>query len=251
MPILTRRPDIFLSGRTLSRITAAWLLVAMTVNAADEPAAITIALIGDSTVATYDPRPKDKPELTGWGQVLGERMTDRVTVKNHAVSGRSTKSFRAEKRWEPVLALKPQYVLIQFGHNDQKAGPRYADPEMSFREELRRYISEARVAGATPILITPVARRTFAEGKPTTILGPYAEAMLIVGREEKVAVLDLHKVSVELYGKLGDEGSADMTMGPNDRTHFTKKGARVMAGLVAEFLRQEVPELRPYLRPIE
>lgn len=223
-------------------------LLAATTGSAEEPAAITIALIGDSTVATYDPRPADKPELTGWGQVLGERFTERVTVKNFAASGRSLKSFRAEKRWEPVLALKPQYVLIQFGHNDQKEGPRYADPATTYRDELRQYIREARAVGATPILVTPVARRTFAEGQPTSTLGPYAEAMQIVGREERVAVLDLHKVSGELYAKLGDEGSADLTMGPKDRTHFSKKGAAVMAGLVTELLRKEVPALRPYLR---
>ncbi len=247
MPTFNRQQPAFRTWRTWGLLAVVSLCSGLAF-AADEPAAITIALIGDSTVSTYDPRPADKPELTGWGQVLGERLTERVTVKNFAASGRSTKSFRAEKRWEPVLALKPQYVLIQFGHNDQKEGPRYADPEVSFREELRRYISEARAVGATPILVTPVARRTFAEGKPTTSLGPYAEAMQIVGREENVAVLDLHNVSVELYGKLGDEGSTDMTVGPKDRTHFTKKGARMMAGLVAELIRQEVPDLRPYLR---
>jgi lysophospholipase L1-like esterase len=250
MPTINRLQPALRTWRT-GGLLAVVCVCSGSIFAADAPSAMTVALIGDSTVSTYDPRPADKPELTGWGQVLGERFTERVTVKNHAASGRSTKSFRAEKRWEPVLALKPQYVLIQFGHNDQKAGPRYADPEVSFREELRRYISEARAVGATPILVTPVARRTFAESQPTTSLGPYAEAMQVVGREEKVAVLDLHKVSVELYGKLGDEGSADMTIGPNDRTHFTKKGARVMAGLVAELIRKEVPELRPYLRPAE
>jgi lysophospholipase L1-like esterase len=213
------------------------------------PKPIQIALIGDSTVASYAKPPADRPDLTGWGQVFGEFFTDRVTVLNHAASGRSSKSFRRENRWQPVLDAKPDYVFIQFGHNDQKKeGDRYADPETDFREQMKQYIAEARAAGATPILVTPVARRTFAEGNATTTLTPYADAMHAVGRETKTPVLDLHKVSVAHYQKLGDEASADLTFGNADRTHFTRKGATTMAQFVATAVRVQIPELRPYLK---
>src|SRR5262245_10136326 len=80
---------------------------------------IKIALIGDSTVSTYKNPPADRPTLTGWGQVFDLFFHDAVEIKNHAVSGRSSKSFLAEGRWPPVLAEKPDYIFIQFGHNDQ------------------------------------------------------------------------------------------------------------------------------------
>lgn len=225
-------------------------VLAMNAVAAEEtaPKAIKIALIGDSTVASYPKPPADRPDLTGWGQVFGEFFTDRVTVLNHAASGRSTKSFRQEKRWQPVLDAQPDYIFIQFGHNDQKPGDRYAAAETDFRDELKRYIADARAAGATPVLVTPVARRTFTDGNATTTLTPYADAMHAVGKETKTPVLDLHKVSVALYQKLGDTESADLTASPTDRTHFSRKGATTIAGLVAEGVREQIPELRPYLK---
>ena len=139
----------------LQRVGFCCVVVAFfgTCHAADnpDPKAIKIALIGDSTVSSYAKPPADRPDLTGWGQVFGEFFTDRVTVLNHAASGRSSKSFRRENRWQPVLDLKPDYVFIQFGHNDQKKeGDRYADPETDFREQMKQYIAEARAAGATP-----------------------------------------------------------------------------------------------------
>ncbi len=217
-------------------------------DAARKP--IKIALIGDSTVSTYTKPPADRPDLTGWGQVFGEFFTDRVTVLNHAASGRSSKSFRKENRWQPVLDAKPDYIFIQFGHNDQKKeGDRYADPETDFRDQMRQYIAEARAAGAMPILVTPVARRTFADGNATTTLTPYADAMHAVGKETNTPVLDLHQVSVAHYQKLGDEASADLTFGNADRTHFTRKGATTMAQFVATAVREQVAELRPYLKP--
>ncbi len=236
----------------LQRVGFCCVVVAFfgTCHAADNPVpkTIRIALIGDSTVSTYTKPPVDRPDLTGWGQVFGEFFTDRVTVLNHAASGRSSKSFRRENRWQPVLDAKADYIFIQFGHNDQKEGDRYADPETDFRDQLRQYIAEARTVGATPVLVTPVARRTFAEGNATTTLTPYADAMHAVGKETNTPVIDLHQVSVAHYQKLGDEASADLTFGNADRTHFTRKGATTMAQFVATAVREQIPELRPYLK---
>ena len=210
---------------------------------------IRIVLVGDSTVASYDKPPVDRPDLTGWGQVFGGFFDDRVTVLNHAQSGASSKSFIREKRWAKALAAKPDYVFIQFGHNDCPGkGDRSTDPNTDFQDYLRQYIDEARAAGAKPILVTPVARRTFKDGKIVTGLQPYADAMLKVGKDRGTPVIDLHTAAMRLFDRLGDAGSADLTASANDRTHFSHKGAEAMARLVVEALPQAAPELTPCLK---
>ena len=103
---------------------------------------LKIVMVGDSTMSSYPNPPKDRPDLTGWGQVFGERFTAAVTVDNHAASGRSTKSFVKEGRWAKALAAKPDFVVIQFGHNDQKDPT--LTPEEGFRDQLRQYIDETK-----------------------------------------------------------------------------------------------------------
>jgi lysophospholipase L1-like esterase len=208
---------------------------------------VRIALIGDSTVASYDQPPADRPDLTGWGQVLGEFFDRRVEIRNFALSGRSSKSFIREGRWQPVLDSKPDYLFIQFGHNDQHKDDRGTAPDKDFLDFLRQYIDESRAAKITPVLVTPVARRTFDNGTATTTLTPYADAMKKVGREQHVPVIDLHAASFDLFSRLGDEGSADLTASAADRTHFSRKGGRAMARLVAAALPRALPQLISYL----
>ena len=239
--------------RYLSPLIVAFVVVA-TVSVAAESAPfskpIRIVLVGDSTVASYAKPPEDRPDLTGWGQVFGEFFSDKVTVINHAQSGASSKSFIREGRWQKALAAKGDYVFIQFGHNDCPGkGDRSTDPNTDFQDYLRQYIDQCRAAGAKPILVTPVARRTFVQGKIHTILQPYADAMLKVGKEKDVPVIDLHAASMALFDRLGDQGSADLTASASDRTHFSRKGARAMASLVADALPKAVPELQSYLKP--
>jgi lysophospholipase L1-like esterase len=233
----------------------AFLLTAALVAQGDDgqPKTIRIALIGDSTVASYARPPADRPDLTGWGQVLGEFLDARVEVLNFAVSGRSSKSFLRENRWQPVLDAKPDYVFIQFGHNDQPGkGDRATDAGSDFQDNLKRYIHDARQAGAKPVLVTPVARRIFdEEGKPTTTLTPYAEAMRKVGRQTGTPVIDLHQASFDLYARLGDEASRPFSPSDSDRTHFSRKGALAMARLVVEQLPQAAPELKARLKSAE
>ncbi len=223
------------------------------IASADEPgesSSIRIAMIGDSTMASYAKPPADRPDLTGWGQVFGECFDGSVTVLNHAASGRSSKSFLREGRWRPVLDARPDFVFIQFGHNDQAGkGDRSTDPEGDFRDNLRRYVRESREAGSVPVLVTPVARRTFNAGTPVSTLGPYRDATIAVGRQTKTPVINLHDSSLELFGKLGDEGSADLSASATDRTHFSRKGARAVARLVADALPDTVPELAKQLQP--
>jgi predicted acyl esterase/lysophospholipase L1-like esterase len=218
---------------------------------AGAPRPVRILLIGDSTVASYPKPPADRPDLTGWGQVFGEFFTDNVAILNHARSGASSKSFFQLGLWSKAIAERPDYVFIQFGHNDGPGkGDRSTDPKTEFRDNLRRYIDETRAAGAKPVLVTPVSRRTFKEGKIETTLEPYADAMLAVGQEKNVPVIDLHAASRALLNKLSDAGSADFSPSKDDRSHFSRKGALAMARLVAEAVPAAMPELKPYLKPV-
>lgn len=209
---------------------------------------LRIVVIGDSTVASYLKPPADRPDLTGWGQVLGESFGPQVEVVNHAKSGRSSKSFQSEGLWQKSLAARPNYVFIQFGHNDCPGkGERSTDPQTDFRDYLRKYIDDARRIGAEPVLVTPMTRRVFIDGKIRTTLRPYAEAMLAVGTEQQVPVIDLHAASVDLFNSLGDEASADLSASLTDRTHFSRKGAKAMAKLIVDRLPDAVPQLKPHL----
>ncbi|MFH1496671.1 MAG: rhamnogalacturonan acetylesterase [Verrucomicrobiota bacterium] len=208
--------------------------------AADERGArIRIALVGDSTVCNYP----ETASQRGWGQLLPEFLADGVVVDNLARGGASTKTFPA-KRWQRALEMKPDYVLIQFGHNDSHAAdrPEATDAATDYRDNLRRFVTEARAVGARPVLVTPVRRRLFKNGEPTIELRPYAEAMRAVAVEMDVPLIDLYTDSGKLYAQLGEAGSEAYTMnhidladrpGNGDRTHFTETGAREMARLVA------------------
>lgn len=212
-----------------------------------DSASVKIAVIGDSTVCEY---PEDSPSR-GWGHFIGEYFKENVKIVNLAASGRSTKTFIGEGRWAKTLAEKPQFILIQFGHNDSHAKDHLeaTDAATDYREYLRRYVSEARAINAAPIFVTPMQRRNYKpDGSLDDILLPYADAMKAVAAELKVPVVDLHKMSGELYLKLGPEKSLELANKPGDATHFGEKGARAMAELVMSKLPSAVPELGPLLK---
>ena len=229
-------------------VLGAVILFPTDARAADDAAPLHIVIIGDSTVCDYA---EDHP-CRGWGQFIGEYFNDTVRVSNLAASGRSTKTFIAEGRWKRALAEKPDFVLIQFGHNDSHpaARPEATDAATDYRKFLRRYIDEARAAGATPILITPMHRRTFdAGGKLHDILRSYADAMKAVAAEMKAPLIDLHTASGELFQKLGKDGCPELANAPTDYTHFNEKGARMMAGIVMKELPRVAPRLAAELKP--
>jgi lysophospholipase L1-like esterase len=211
------------------------------------PKRLRIVLVGDSTVASFAKPPADRPTLTGWGQVLGDFFNEKVEIVNLARSGASSKSYLRLGLWQQAIDAKADYIIIQFGHNDQPGkGDRATNPNTEYRANLLRFIDEARKAGAKPVLVTPVARRTFHQQKIFSTLGPYAEAMIAVGNEKSVPVIDLHHASTAMFEKLGDEASNDMSPSTDDRSHFSRKGAVAMAGLVANALADQVSELKPY-----
>lgn len=227
-------------------ITTLLFFTARTADAANTP--LRIVIVGDSTVCAY---PATRPDR-GWGQFIEEHFKDgALKVINLAASGRSTKTFIREGRWQKALEEKPDYILIQFGHNDSHAPekPESTDAATEYKDNLRRYVDESRVIGATPILVTPMVRRVFdAQGKISNSLVPYANAMKEVGREKKVAVIDLHHSSLALAEKLGPEASAEFANKKGDATHFNEKGARAMANLVMKELPTAEPKLKEYMK---
>jgi lysophospholipase L1-like esterase len=223
----------------------------------------TLFLAGDSTMANKPLIPPD-PER-GWGQMLRLYFREDVRIENHAMNGRSSKSFLDEGRWQEVLQrLKPgDFVIIQFGHNDSKKDPaRFTEPLGGYRQNLERYIRETRQHQATPILATPVVRRSFnQEGKLQDTHGDYPKAMRQVAAEQQVPLLDLTRTSGELVAKLGPELSKKLYNsaapgeyeqhpdGLKDDTHFNALGATRMCDLAVEEITIRVPELARWLVP--
>ena len=133
--------------------------------AAKPAAKVSILLAGDSTCASY---PASRAPLTGWGQVLNQYCREGVTVRNHALSGYSTRSFIRNKKWDKLVSeIKPgDYVVVQFGHNDgSKRHNRYTDPATSYRDNLKKFIADVRARKGNPIIGTSIARCTYKNGK--------------------------------------------------------------------------------------
>ncbi|MBC9716907.1 rhamnogalacturonan acetylesterase [Streptomyces sp. TRM66268-LWL] len=206
----------------------------------------TLFIAGDSTAAQ---KYADAAPETGWGMALPFFLGRTVPVANHAVNGRSSKSFLDEGRLTALLgAIKPgDLLLVQFGHNDSKAADptRYTEPWSTYQDCLRQYVDGARAAGARPVFATSVERRRFdTEGRAVPTHGEYPAAMRALGSELDVPVLDAQALSLELWQKLGAEPAKayfNWTPEDQDNTHFSPLGAIEVARLVAgELLRTRV-----------
>ncbi|MGE9267850.1 MAG: rhamnogalacturonan acetylesterase [Verrucomicrobiales bacterium] len=215
----------------------------------------SLALSGDSTMASG----------SGWGDAFAKSLKPGIKFHNMARGGRSSKSYRDEGWWTKTLAQQPTWIFLQFGHNDQpgKGPKRETHPQSTYRENLARYVREARAAGATPILVTSLARRYFnAEGRIVSApanrnypdpgashsLAAYAAATRAVARELDVPLIDLHALSVAALEKMGPEKAAAYDPPPNaegipDKTHLTPRGARETAALISAEIRRAYPEI--------
>jgi len=224
-------------------------------------ARISVFIAGDSTACDYEPAVAPR---TGWGQVLNRFFDEEhVEIVNRAVSGRSSKSFINEGLLAKILAdIKAgDYLLIQFGHNDpKKEDPhRYADPD-AYQTYLAQYVNGARKAGANPVLITPVNRRKFENGKLIPTHGVYPEAMIKLARELQVPLIDLTERSRVLFEKLGPEETKRLFLwlkpgengnypeGIQDDTHFLETGALEVAKLIVAGIRELDLPLAKYLK---
>ena len=210
-------------------------------------------MVGDSTMA--DKTAEVYPE-TGWGQALRELVPPSVKVFNHAINGRSTKSFIDQGHWQKVVGqLKAgDYVVIQFGHNDQKREDpqRYTDPHSSYRDNLIYFIDQTRAKGAIPILATSICRRHFDnDGKLKDTHGDYPDAVRAVAKEKNVYLVDLQQRTASFLQKQGDKNSTAYFLHvkggqyphyPNDLqddTHLSPLGAKTVASFFIEQIQQD------------
>jgi lysophospholipase L1-like esterase len=207
---------------------------------------VKIVLVGDSTVN----------DEGGWGEGFRKSFGPPVEVVNLAKNGRSSKSFRDEGLWAPAIAAKPDFILIQFGHNDEpgKGPDRETVPATTYRANMIRYIDEARGAGATPILVTSIVRRNFdANGKiKRDHLVDYVAEVRKIATEKNVPLMDLYALTLAQSETLGPEGSkalgATTKDGKLDTTHLSAVGRQEIGVIAArEFVRLE-PGLRTFLR---
>ena len=236
--------------RFVTFLFALLLMPAACLRADDTPAPtkkIKIILVGDSTVT----------DKAGWGAGFKQYLTDQAECSNTSAGGRSSKSFLAEGRWQKALDLKGDYYLIQFGHNDEpgKGPDRETDPNITYTQNMTRYVDEARAIGAKPILVTSLVRRAWdksGNGKINSSLIPYVEAVKKIAVEKNVPLVDLHALSQALCEKLGQQECNKLSpiLASNliDNTHLNAKGSVVFAGLVVKGLVQAVPELAPYFQ---
>ena len=200
----------------------------------------TVFYIGDSTV-TYN-RVDSWPQQ-GMSNALGLYLKEGVTLSPHGRNGRSTKSFLDERAFDAVIQKMQagDFLLIQFGHNDEKDDPlRHTDPQTSYKENLTFFIRRAREKGAYPVLITSIARRLFDEAgnfRPGSH-GLYPEAVRELGRELGVPVADLTSITEEYLARVGDNPSKGWFMWPKDNTHLKPEGAMIMASFLAQELRR-------------
>ncbi|GAA0497466.1 rhamnogalacturonan acetylesterase [Streptomyces olivaceiscleroticus] len=239
---------------TLARRRAAAALAAFPLAYAAAPAARAttrghrrmpaLHLAGDSTAAQ---KYADAAPETGWGMALPFFLHRDVPVVNHAVNGRSAKSFVDEGRLAAALAaLRPDdLLLVQFGHNDEKKEDptRYTEPWTTYQDCLRQYLDGARDRGARPVLLTSVERRRFdAGGNALPTHGEYPAAMRALAAEAAVPLLDLQARSLALWQQLGPEETKayfNWTPSEQDNTHFNPPGAIAVARLVAAGLAEE------------
>lgn len=215
-------------------------------------AGLRVFLAGDSTVQTYAPAAAPQ---AGWGQFIGEFFGGEVHFVNRAIGGRSSKTFIEEGRLDAILdELAPgDHLFTQMGHNDSTLSrpERYTDPETTYRDYLRRYVLGARERGALPLLITPVGRLHVVDGAFLNDFPRYCEAMREVAAAEGAALLDLMARSLAHYAQVGPEGVRAyfmVSVNGTDHTHFTEAGARAVARLVAEGVRDLGGPLASHVR---
>jgi lysophospholipase L1-like esterase len=216
-----------------------------------------VYLIGDSTVSDYE---LARAPLTGWGMPFNYFFDSTIVIDNRAKGGRSTRTFIGEGLWKPIAdnLQEGDYVLMQFGHNDEAKEEKYKDrytPVADYKTNLVKFITETRAKKANPVLITPVSRLRFKDGQQQETHTEYTAAMYEVAKQQNVPLIDLDKKSRELYQQLGEENAKLLFMqlapgehpaypeGQKDNTHFNEYGARRIAQLVLAGLKEARIEL--------
>jgi lysophospholipase L1-like esterase len=208
-----------------------------------------VELIGDSTQTDH----------AGYGRGFCANLTPSVDCVNMSRGGASTKTYREMGLWANALATKPDYMLIQFGHNDQetKAHLDRQVPIAQYESNLRRYVDEARAAGIKPVLVTPLTRRYFgSDGKIHSDLTLHAETMKRGAAEMKVPLIDLQADSIAYLDKIGEAEGTKLGITKKDdngktipdKTHLGWAGSYAFGRIVAVDMGKAVPELAKYVQ---
>jgi len=210
---------------------------------------IKIVLIGDSTMT----------DSAGWGLGFKQFLDPaKAELINASRGGRSSMSFIKEGFWTNALALKADYYLIQFGHNNEPGKPGRSTDMPTFVSNMTRYVDETLAIGAKPVLVTPMSRRQWAKGSTNKIdssLVPYAVEVRKIAAEKNIPLVELHDRARELCESLGKQKCWELFSpikvvdGTNtyDNTHLRGPGHVMFARLVVDELRQKVPALAPVL----
>lgn len=255
--------------QTIKTLVAAIALLFIFIGFKNGQKKITVYSIGDSTMCDFAPAylsqfGGENYPIRGWMQMMPPFFKDNVLIHNAARSGRSSKSFRTEGHWKPVLEkLKAgDYVFIMFGANDQKADTaRHTDPATTYRQNLLNYIQETKAKGAYPILFTSLVRRHFGkDGKLTDTYGAYVKTVQQLGADTGVPVIDLNRKSADLVTSYGPEESkklflyiepgkfSKLPQGKKDDSHLSVFGATEIARLAAQGLKEIKSPLAAYLK---
>ena len=260
-------------------VVAAMMILLFTMTSADRR--FTIYMIGDSTMANKDIK---KGQERGWGMALQGFFTENVIVDNHALNGRSSRSFIIEGHWQKVYdAMKPgDYLVIQFGHNDEKGrieknDKRHTEPGLTFDDNYRMFIRAAQEKGVTPIVMNAVVRRNFYRKPDLTVddeslrgakgnnkeqinsdtlidtHGLYVVTPRNVAKLMRVPYVDANTITKDLENSMGVEGSRKLHMisavkNGKDNTHYTVYGAHEVASRLVDAMAEVCPELKPYVR---
>lgn len=245
--------------RILQHFSLLLILIVCTAFIAKKP--ITVFFAADSTVKAY--KQNEWPQR-GWAQPFEPYFVKQVTFENRARGGRSTKSFIKEGLWDQLLARveKNDVVMIQFGHNDhdKRKAERYT-PIDAYKENLTKMVMDVRAKKAIPILVTPIAMRSFKDGEYYDGHGDYPETMKTVAQELAVELIDLNASSGAYLQNIGFKNSEHLYMnldpgveknwpdGKKDNTHLSNQGAEIMAKLVVEEIQKE--KIKPLVKYIK
>src|SRR4051794_10850268 len=195
----------------------------------------TLYIAGDSTSTDQAAEP-----YNSWGQMITRFFKPDIAVANNGESGETLRSFKGEKRWAKMMSVvKPgDYVMIQFGHNDQKEKGEGVGALTTYKADLKAFVADVRQRGATAIVVTPVNRRTFdGKGKIINSLGDFPPAVRQVAEEDHVTMVDLNAMSKPLYEAFGPEESGKL-FAKGDGTHHSDFGSYELAKCVAHGLRE-------------
>ncbi len=228
----------------------------------------TVFLIGDSTVKNG--KGKGDGGLWGWGNFLDAHFdTTKVSIENHALGGTSSRTFRTYGHWDKVLArLQPgDYVLMQFGHNDsspvndtlrargtlknnsddteeiENLITKKHEVVHSYGWYLREFIKDTKAKGAIPVVLSPVPRNQWADGRANRNADSYGKWGAEAAAQEGVTFIDLNRIIADRYEREGEAKVRSTYFNTKDHTHTIEAGARVNAEAVAQGIREK-KELR-------